>query len=683
MKNIPYLSSMFLHMILTLLVAGDDSPPAYPPGDLITIACGPMIAIACGHTGPQILNDRSWTGDRHSIYSPSEERQAGNISITKDAPLSSSSSASQVPYTRARLSRFEFTYRFSFNTTGQKFIRLYFYPASYPDFNRSQALFSVKAGGFTLLHNFNASAIADVYGKETLYREFCLNIDDQEQSLNITFTPAASPDAYAFINGIEIVDMPSNLYYTESQSPSGVSYVGTRGKKFLRIENNTALEMVYRFNIGGDPILYNSDTELFFRLYRNWDGVAEEENYLDALSLRLSRRLQSPSVSLKFSIIPEYTAPLEVYQTGRSGSRPEASARPYNLTWEFPVDSKFSYLVRMHFCEFQSDRGNRNGSGDFQIYIANQTAEERANIFLWSGGYGIPVYRDYVVSMVGPESMHGKTNLSIALYDLHSYATLNGLEVFKLNESNGNLGGLNPSPPPSEPVEPQSTSTARALGIAAGLVSGTLVMISVLGFFIFMQRRKAKSSSANNGTTKLTKIQGPPVPLYLCPYFSLADIKAATENFNVTFIIGVGGFGTVYRGCIGDGVATSDVAIKRLKPNSSQGVHEFKTEIELLSQLRHRHLVSLIGYCTDEYEMILVYDYMPRGTLASHIYCWIVANLQILSARQKSKQLLAIKNYKERMWTTPFLVLRRKIGKMFFVLFNTRGCWFNMSTSCL
>ncbi|KAM1543272.1 hypothetical protein ACFX15_012462 [Malus domestica] len=98
MKNIPYLSSMFLHMILTLLVTEDDSPPAYPPGDLITIACGPMIVIACRHTDPQILNDRSWIRDRHSIYSPSEEHQVGNTSITKDAPLSSSSSASQVPH---------------------------------------------------------------------------------------------------------------------------------------------------------------------------------------------------------------------------------------------------------------------------------------------------------------------------------------------------------------------------------------------------------------------------------------------------------------------------------------------------------------------------------------------------------------------------------------------------------
>ncbi|TQD72339.1 hypothetical protein C1H46_042126 [Malus baccata] len=98
MKNIPYLPSMFLHMILMLLVTGEDSSSAYPPGDLITIACGPMIAIACGHTGPQILNDRSWTGDRHPIYSPSEERQVGNTSSTKDAPSSSSSSASRVPH---------------------------------------------------------------------------------------------------------------------------------------------------------------------------------------------------------------------------------------------------------------------------------------------------------------------------------------------------------------------------------------------------------------------------------------------------------------------------------------------------------------------------------------------------------------------------------------------------------
>jgi len=74
----------------------------------------------------------------------------------------------------------------------------------------------------------------------------------------------------------------------------------------------------------------------------------------------------------------------------------------------------------------------------------------------------------------------------------------------------------------------------------------------------------------------------------------------------------------VYKGYIDDG--TTPVAIKRLKSSSKQGAHEFHTEIAMLSQVCYLHLVCLIGYCKDGDEMILVYDYMARGTLRNHLY---------------------------------------------------------------
>ncbi|KAK2969150.1 hypothetical protein RJ640_026784 [Escallonia rubra] len=101
--------------------------------------------------------------------------------------------------------------------------------------------------------------------------------------------------------------------------------------------------------------------------------------------------------------------------------------------------------------------------------------------------------------------------------------------------------------------------------------------------------------------------------------FSLSDIKSATNDFADELVIGRGGFGKVYKGSITDGESMT-VAVKRLNSRSRQGAREFRTEIEMLSRFRHGHLVSLIGYCEELDEMILVYEYMPRGNFADHLH---------------------------------------------------------------
>jgi serine/threonine protein kinase len=97
----------------------------------------------------------------------------------------------------------------------------------------------------------------------------------------------------------------------------------------------------------------------------------------------------------------------------------------------------------------------------------------------------------------------------------------------------------------------------------------------------------------------------------------LEELKAATDNFHERNLIGMGGFGNVYCGVFRDGTR---VAVKRATRASKQGLPEFQTEVLVLSRIRHRHLVSLIGYCNEQEEMILVYEYMEQGTLRSHLY---------------------------------------------------------------
>ncbi|KHG02489.1 Cysteine-rich receptor-like protein kinase 6 [Gossypium arboreum] len=92
----------------------------------------------------------------------------------------------------------------------------------------------------------------------------------------------------------------------------------------------------------------------------------------------------------------------------------------------------------------------------------------------------------------------------------------------------------------------------------------------------------------------------------------LDTLKTATANFSDENKLGQGGFGPVYKGKLFDG---REIAVKRLSSNSGQGLAELKTEVMLVAKLLHRNLVKLLGFCLEEEEKLLVYEYLPNGSL--------------------------------------------------------------------
>ena len=107
------------------------------------------------------------------------------------------------------------------------------------------------------------------------------------------------------------------------------------------------------------------------------------------------------------------------------------------------------------------------------------------------------------------------------------------------------------------------------------------------------------------------------LPEGLCRRFSLAEIKKATNDFDADLVIGDTGFGTIYEGFIDD--CTIKVAIKKPKITDQYFQEKFGAEVVLLCQLRHHNLVNLIGYCIDEPNTILVYEFMANGSLLKHL----------------------------------------------------------------
>nr|GMC96007.1 receptor-like cytoplasmic kinase 176 [Ipomoea batatas] len=109
--------------------------------------------------------------------------------------------------------------------------------------------------------------------------------------------------------------------------------------------------------------------------------------------------------------------------------------------------------------------------------------------------------------------------------------------------------------------------------------------------------------------------------------FTFNELKIATRNFRPDSVLGEGGFGCVFKGWIDENTFKAArpgtgliIAVKRLNQEGLQGHKEWLTEITYLGQLSHPNLVKLIGYCLEDDHRILVYEFMPRGSLENHLF---------------------------------------------------------------
>ncbi|KAJ6795626.1 proline-rich receptor-like protein kinase PERK9 [Iris pallida] len=228
-----------------------------------------------------------------------------------------------------------------------------------------------------------------------------------------------------------------------------------------------------------------------------------------------------------------------------------------------------------------------------------------------------------------------------------------------------------PSTPPgspSTPISPAGSSSSTAgpnvtrtvdgrnnggggmkTGVVAPVVAVTvLLVLGLVGFAVFYKKRKRSHGRYNSGfvmpsPSTSSQMSGasyprsPSVPLVYHSsgshgfmnsppepgmgnskaFFSYQELYNITNGFSDTNLLGEGGFGCVYKGCLADG---REVAVKQLKVGGSQGEREFTAEVEIISRVHHRHLVSLVGYCVSDNHRLLVYDFVPNDTLHHHLH---------------------------------------------------------------
>ncbi|GKB06799.1 L-type lectin-domain containing receptor kinase IX.1-like protein [Tanacetum coccineum] len=162
----------------------------------------------------------------------------------------------------------------------------------------------------------------------------------------------------------------------------------------------------------------------------------------------------------------------------------------------------------------------------------------------------------------------------------------------------------------------EKTSVKNKMWLATGLATGSGALSVVVGLFWFILWRKRSILTKKQDVDieyEFEKSMGP-------KRFSFRELSKATNGFAEDRKLGQGGFGGVYKGVLSGINVNSIVAVKRVSSGSNQGKKEYVSEVKIISRLRHKNLVQLMGWCHEQGDFLLVYELMPNGSLDSHLF---------------------------------------------------------------
>ncbi|XP_062220097.1 probable L-type lectin-domain containing receptor kinase S.5 [Phragmites australis] len=157
------------------------------------------------------------------------------------------------------------------------------------------------------------------------------------------------------------------------------------------------------------------------------------------------------------------------------------------------------------------------------------------------------------------------------------------------------------------------------LGVTIGVPCGVAALALGLLAGLYIRKKKKKvgddPSSVFNNAIDLRSIPGVPKE------FDYKELKKGTNNFDERMKLGQGGYGVVYRATVpGENARSMEVAVKQFSGANTKGQEDFLAELSIINRLRHRNLVKLVGWCHQNGVLLLVYDYMPNGSLDRHLF---------------------------------------------------------------